>query len=170
MTRFDLLHLLVAQARANGFEFRKWYISTLKLPWETTRKAIQALCAQRRYYVLLFDHEFASTFWKPGERITFQVPMQTFTRRKADGSIGTVSRKGYTRRSSRDDAWRYHLRELAVAEEPLRYMRRYIRVDDDLDLDDEADDEAGPTAEVVVAPCEPTPPPKPKPPPRRRLT
>jgi hypothetical protein len=40
------------------------------------------------------------------ERITFQVPNQTFTRRKADGAIVTVSRKAYTRRSTRPDAWR----------------------------------------------------------------
>jgi hypothetical protein len=137
MTRFELLHLLVAQARANGFEFRKWYIGKLGLPWETTRQAVETLCAERRYYSLLFSHEFASSFWKPGERITFQVPTQSFTRRKADGTIGTVVRKGYTRRSTRDDAWRYHLRELAVAEEPLRYMRKYLRVDEELDLDDD---------------------------------
>ena len=137
MTRFELLHLLVAQARANGFEFRKWYIAKLGLPWETTRQAVETLCAERRYYSLLFSHEFASSFWKPGERITFQVPTQSFTRRKADGTIGTVIRKGYTRRSTRDDAWRYHLRELAVAEEPLRYMRKYLRVDEDLDLEDD---------------------------------
>jgi hypothetical protein len=136
MTRFELLHLLVAQARANGFEFRKWYISRIGLPWETTRQAIETLSEQRRYYALLFSHEFASSFWKAGERITFQVPTQTFTRRKADGTIGTVSRKGYTRRSARDDAWRYHLRELAIADEPLRYMRRYLRVEDELNADD----------------------------------
>jgi hypothetical protein len=136
MTRFELLHLLVSQARANGFEFRKWYIAKLGLPWETTRQAVETLCAERRYYALLFSHEFASTFWKAGEQITFQVDNQTFTRRKADGTIATVTRKGYTRRSTRPDAWRYHLRELALAEEPLRYMRRYLRVDEDLDPED----------------------------------
>ncbi len=158
MTRFELLHLLVAQARANGFEFRKWYISRLRLPWQTTRHAIEALSEQRRYYALLFSHEFASSFWKAGERITFQVPTQTFTRRKADGTIGTVSRKGYTRRSARDDAWRYHLRELAVAEEPLRYMRKYLRVEDELDteLDVDLDDDLtvelnGGTSDVLAA-------------------
>jgi hypothetical protein len=141
MTRFELLHLLIAQARANGFEFRKWYIAKIGLPWDTTRQAVESLCEQRRYYALLFSHEFASSFWKAGERITFQVPTQTFTRRKPDGTIGTVSRKGYTRRSARDDAWRYHLRELAVAEEPLRYMRKYLRVEEELDPDDlELDD------------------------------
>jgi hypothetical protein len=141
MTRFELLQMLVAQARANGFEFRKWYISKLRLPWETTRLAIETLSKERRYYALLFSHEFASSFWKAGERITFQVASQTFTRRKKDGTIGVVTRKPYTRRSTRDDAWRYHLRELAVADEPLRYMRKYLRADEELVLDDE--DEAG---------------------------
>jgi hypothetical protein len=147
MTRLELLQLLVAQARANGFEFRKWYMSKLRLPWETTRQAIETLSTERRYYALLFSHEFASSFWKPGERITFQVATQTFTRRKKDGTIGVVTRKPYTRRSTRDDAWRYHLRELAVADEPLRYMRKYLRVEDELVLDDE--DESGP--EVALA-------------------
>ncbi|MDP9037677.1 MAG: hypothetical protein M3O02_00205 [Acidobacteriota bacterium] len=133
MTRLELLYLLVAQARANGFEFRKWYVSRLGLPWATTKQALETLAEHRRYYALLFAHEFASSFWKAGERITFQVPTQTFTRRMKDGSIGVVHRKAFTRRSARDDAWRYHLREMAAAEEPLRYMRRYLRVEDDLD-------------------------------------
>ena len=164
MTRFELLHLLVSQARANGFEFRKWYIAKIGLPWKTTQQAVETLCAERRYYALLFSHEFASTFWKAGEHITFQVDHQTFTRRKADGTIATVTRKGYTRRSTRPDAWRYHLRELALAEEPLRYMRRYLRVEDDLDPDEDA-----PSSLIADEPATP-PPAKNKPaPPRMTL-
>lgn len=139
MTRLELLYLLVSQARANGFEFRKWYVTRLGLPWQTTHEALQVLANHRRYYALLFSHEFASSFWKPGERFTFQVPTQTFTRRMKDGSIGTVRRKSFTRRSARDDAWRYHLREMALAEEPLRYMRKYLRVEDELELHGELD-------------------------------
>lgn len=136
MTRFQLLQLLIAQARTNGFELRKWYTSKIGLPWQSTRHAIEMLSAERRYYVLLFSHEFASAFWKGGELMTFQVPAQSFQRRMADGSIGTVNRKPYTRRTTREDAWRYHLRELAVSEEPLRYMRRFLRVEDELEEDD----------------------------------
>jgi hypothetical protein len=132
MTRFELLHLLVGQARANGFQFKKWYVGKLGLPWADAQKAIEVLAIERRYYALLFSHEFASHFWKAGELMTFEVPTQTFKRKMADGSIGTVSRKAYTRRSAREDAWKYHLRELAMAEEPLRYMRRYLRVEEDL--------------------------------------
>ena len=132
MTRFELLELLLGQARTNGFEFRKWYTARLGLPWQSSRQAIETLAAERRYYALLFSHEFARSFWKAGEKITFLVPRSTFQRTRPDGSILTVSRKGYTRRSLRQDAWKYHLRELAMVEEPLRYMRRYLRVEDEL--------------------------------------
>ena len=37
MTRFELLQLLVGQARSNGFEFRKWYVSKLGLPWQNAQ-------------------------------------------------------------------------------------------------------------------------------------
>jgi hypothetical protein len=136
MTRFELLQLLVGQAKANGFLFRKWYVARIGLPWTSAHAALQTLASERRYYALLFSHEFASTFWKAGERMTFQIGTQTFKRRMADGSIGTVTRKAYTRRSAREDAWKYHLRELAVADEPLRYMRRYLRVEEDLNQDE----------------------------------
>ena len=135
MTRFELLRLLLAQARANGFEFRKWYTTRLGLPWQNARHATEMLSAERRYYALLFSHEFAQHFWKAGEKITFLVPTQTFLRSRPDGTVLTVTRKAYTRRSLRDDAWRYHLKELSMAEEPLRYMRRYLRIDDPMEED-----------------------------------
>ena len=116
-----------------GLSFGSGMSAKLGLPWQNARQAVEMLAAERRYYALLFSHEFASSFWKPGEMMTFQVPTQTFTRRMKDGSIGTVKRKGYTRRSAREDAWLYHLKELAAAEEPLRYMRRYLRVEDELE-------------------------------------
>lgn len=135
MTRFELLRLLLGQARANGFEFKKWYTTRLGLPWQSARHATEMLAAERRYYVLLFSHDFAQSFWKAGEKMTFLVASQTFLRKKADGTIGTVQRKGYSRRTGRPDAWKYHLRELAVQEEPLRYMRRYLRIEDAMEED-----------------------------------
>lgn len=135
MTRFELLRLLLAQARSNGFEFRRWYTTRLQLPWQSTREATETLAAERRYYALLFSHEFARHFWKPGAQMTFLVPPQTFLRTKPDGTVASVTRKGYVRRTGRQDAWKYHLKELAVAEEPLRYMRRYLRIEDEMEED-----------------------------------
>jgi hypothetical protein len=132
MTRLELLKIVIGRARSNGFEFRRWYTTRLGLPWTNADSALACVEQQRRYYALLFSHEFAIAFWKSGAEITFQVPAQTFQRRGPDGSIQTVTRKTFTRRSARKDAWRYHLREMALAEEPLRYIRRYLNVEEDL--------------------------------------
>jgi hypothetical protein len=132
MTRTELLKIVIGRARANGFEFRRWYTARLGVPWISAEAAISLLEAQRRYYALLFAHEFAEAFWKAGLDITFEVPAQSFQRVKPDGSIVTVARKSFTRRSARRDAWRYHLREMALSEEPLRYIRKYLNVEEDL--------------------------------------
>lgn len=147
MTRLELLKILVGQARRNGFEFRRWYTSRLGLPWISAEAALNLLATQRRYYALLFSHEFANSFWKPGSDITFQVPAQTFQRAMPDGRVVTVHRKPFIRRSARPDAWRYHLREMALAEEPLRYMRKYLAVEDELVEGPENEDAISPLAE-----------------------
>jgi hypothetical protein len=131
MTRLDLLKILIGQARTNGFDFKYWYTGCLRIPWEGQMQALDIVPSQRRYYALLFHHDFAKSFWKPGEVITFQVPATSFDRQMPDGSIQTVQRKPFMRRTARPDAWRYHLREMALAEEPLRYMRRYVNVEDE---------------------------------------
>ena len=135
MTRFELLQLLIGQAKANGFEFRRWYVSRLGLAWTDAKTSIEVLAAERRYYALLFSHEFAQSFWKAGEKMTFLVPAHTFQRTRSDGSIGVVSRKSYVKRTGRQDAWKYHLKQLATMEEPLRYMRRYLKVEDEMEED-----------------------------------
>ncbi len=137
MTRIQLLQLLIAQARSNGFEFRRWYTSRLGLPWQTATEAVSTLAKHHHYYALLFSKEFASHFWKPGTRITFQVEPQTFTRRMGDGTIGTVQRKAFIRRSARENAWMYHLKEMAASEDPLRYMRRYLPVVEGVDPEEQ---------------------------------
>lgn len=128
MTRLELIQSLVRQARANGFEFRKWYVTRIGLPWKDFDDACQQLARERRYYALVFSHEFAQSIWKDGDKITFVVPNTTFTRSRKDGTIFEVERKAYTRRSARQGVWRYHLQQVALAEDPLRYMRRYLVV------------------------------------------
>jgi len=147
MTRLELLTIVVGRARGNGFEFRRWYTSRLGIPWISAEASLKLLDQQRRYYALLFSHEFANAFWKAGEEITFSVPSQSFQRPMPDGSIKTVHRQGFMRRSARRDAWKYHLREMALAEEPLRYLRKYLNVEEDLtdDLAAATADEAPPT-------------------------
>ena len=94
MTRKEFLHLLVLQARANGFELRKWFQSKIERQWTSPEAAIVTLASGNRYYALLFSHEFAQAFWKQGTQMQFVVPTQHFTRLNARGQMVTRHPQG----------------------------------------------------------------------------
>lgn len=132
MTRQELLRIVVRQARANGFQFRRWFLTAIDPSWNSFDDAVGLLAEGRRYYSLLFAHEFARAFWKQGSQISFVVPAATYTRRDKEGRIITVSRKPFTRRTLKADVWKYHLREMAAHDEPLRYIRRFLVIEGDV--------------------------------------
>lgn len=147
MTRLELLQILIGRARENGFDFKRWYVACLRLPWENAQSALETVGSQQRHYALLFHHEFAQAFWKDGDALTISVPAQTFERLMPDGTTKLVERKSYVRRKGRAGVWRYHLREMAVQEEPLRYMRRFVNVEEEAEA---------PVPEELKAEREPT--------------
>ena len=63
MTRQELLRIVIRQARANGFPFRRWFQSVIDPSWKTFEDAVDVLSQGKRYYALLFAHEFARAFW-----------------------------------------------------------------------------------------------------------
>ena len=128
MTRTRLLHLLIQQAKAEGFEFRKWFTINAGEPWPGGDAAVEWLSRGERSNILLFSHLFARAFWRSGQRVTFVVPAQAFQRIGRDGSIIQVDRKAHLRKSSRENVWEFHLREMAAAPSALRYIRRYLNV------------------------------------------
>jgi hypothetical protein len=132
MTREALLRILLSQAKNNGFEFRKWFVTYIQPTWPGADEALSILCDGSRFYALIFSHSFARHFWKQGSQMSFTVPAASYTRRDPAGQIVTVSRKAFTRRTLKADVWRYHLREMALAEDPLRYLRRFLLVEEDL--------------------------------------
>jgi hypothetical protein len=132
MTRQELLRVVIRQARVNGFQFRKWFQSVIDPSWDSFDDAVETLAQGRRYYALLFAHDFARTFWKQGSQISFVVPAASYTRRDKDGRIVTVTRKPFTRRTLKADVWKYHLREMAAHDEPLRYIRRFMVIEGDV--------------------------------------
>jgi hypothetical protein len=136
MTRKELLRIVVLRARVHGFEFRHWFQTNLESEWPGFEQAVATLSSGRRYYALLFSHEFARHFWKKGTQITFLLPSQEYTRLDANGKVVTIKRKSFTRRSSRSTSntvWQYHLEQMAVWEEPLRYIRRFILTEEELE-------------------------------------
>ena len=132
MTRQEVLRIVIRRARANGFEFRRWFLTAIHPSWTGFDGAVELLSQRRRYYALLFSHEFARAFWKQGSQISFVVPAASYTRRDKDGRIVTVTRKPFTRRTLKADVWKYHLREMAAHDEPLRYIRRFLVIEGDV--------------------------------------
>jgi hypothetical protein len=134
MTRRELILHIVQRARAHGFHFRAWYQKTIEPEWKGLDHALHTLEHGHRYYALLFSHEFASHFWKKGTQITFVLPSREYSRLDRNGNIVTVRRKAFTRRTSRstsNNLGQYHLEQMALWEEPLRYIRRFILTDDE---------------------------------------
>jgi hypothetical protein len=128
--------MIILRARVHGFEFRRWYQTNVEAEWAGFEQAVDVLDGGKRYYALLFAHEFASHFWKKGTQITFVLPSQEYTRIDSSGKVVTIRRKSFTRRSSRSTSntvWQYHLEQMAVWDEPLRYIRRFILTDEELD-------------------------------------
>lgn len=132
LTRQELLRTVIRHARANGFEFRRWFQRAIDPSWTGFDEAVELLAQGRRYYALLFAHEFGRAFWKQGSQISFVVPAASYTRRDKDGRIVTVTRKAFTRRTLKADVWKYHLREMAAHDEPLRYIRRFLVIEGDV--------------------------------------
>ncbi len=126
MNRKELLRLLVNQAQFNGFEFRSWFQTHVQPFWPGTEHALSLLAGEGRYYALLFSHEFARAFWRSGARISFVVPSVTYPRINRHGEVVQVTRKPFTRRTIKPDVWKYHLRQLAAADDPFVYLRRFL--------------------------------------------
>jgi hypothetical protein len=158
MTRKELLRIVVLRARVHGFEFRQWYQTSLESDWPGFEQAVSALSSGRRYYALLFSHEFARHFWKKGTQITFLLPSQEYTRLDAKGKVVTIKRRSFTRRSSRSTSntvWQYHLEQMAVWEEPLRYIRRFILTEEELEAAGETSRPKPVESVEPVAPVQP---------------
>jgi hypothetical protein len=134
MNRIELLRLLLNQAQFNGFEFRGWFQTNVRQIWPGTEPAIALLAEEGRHFTLLFSHDFASCFWRPGGQMSFMVPSTSYSRVNSRGGVVQVTRKQFTRRTIKPDVWKYHLRQMAVADNPIEYLCRFLPIADQLTL------------------------------------
>jgi len=136
MTRKEILRLLLNQAQFNGFEFRRWFQAEVHPLWPGAEQALSLLAGEGRHYTLLFSHDFARCFWREGAYMSFTIPSATYPRINAYGEVVQVTRKPFTRRTIKRDVWKYHLRQMAAAENPIDYLCRFLPVRDQVDLHD----------------------------------
>jgi len=126
MTRKEILLMLLSQAHANGFEFRRWYQVNVSTDWPGAEEAVSLLSTEGRFYTLVFSHDFARALWKKGAQMNFVVPASTYSRMNGKGQVVTINRKPFTRRTIKADVWKYHLRQMALSEDPIRYLKRFL--------------------------------------------
>jgi hypothetical protein len=134
MVRKEMLRLVLNQAQFNGFEFRRWFQLHVHPVWPGAEQALTLLSTEGRHYTLLFSHDFARAFWRSGAHMSFLVPSMTYPRVNSQGDVVQVTRKPYTRRTIKADAWKYHLGRMAVAEDPIDYLCRFLPAQDQIML------------------------------------
>lgn len=132
MTRLETLNSLVHQAQANGFDLRSWYETNISPEWPGLDEVICRLAAENHFYALIFSHDFAQALWRQGAPMNFVVPALTYSRMNGRGELETIHRKPFTRRTIKADVWRYHLREMAVSDDPMSYLSRFLPVQEPL--------------------------------------
>jgi len=132
MNRKELLRLLLNQAQFNGFEFRRWFQNQIRPLWPGAEEALTLLASEGRHYTLIFSQEFAICFWRTGAHMSFMVPSVTYPRVNAQGDVVQVTRKPFTRRTIKPDVWKYHLRQMAVADDPIDYLCRFLPAQDQM--------------------------------------
>jgi hypothetical protein len=62
--------------------------------------------------------------------MSFQVPSVTYPRVNSVGAVVQVTRKSFTRRTIKRDAWKYHVRQMAAADDPVEYLCRFLPAPD----------------------------------------
>jgi hypothetical protein len=132
MNRKELLRLLLHQAQFNGFEFRRWFQSHLRPVWPGAEEALTLLSTEGRHFTLIFSHDFARCFWRSGAHMSFMVPSVTYPRLNAKGEVIQVTRKPFTRRTIKENVWKYHLRQMAASADPVDYLCRFLPAHDQL--------------------------------------
>jgi hypothetical protein len=122
----EMLSVLIDQAHANGFDFRRWFQTSIRPDWPGSDQAIALLVSEHRYFALIFSHDFARKFWMKGTQMSFLVPSLTYSRMNGKGEVETINRKPFTRRTVKGDVWKYHLSQMAMSEDPMRYLQRFL--------------------------------------------
>ena len=96
MTNEEILQKAIEKAIKNGFNNRSWRIEAAEL--------------HKCYESLIFSHAFAKAFW--GEEDVDEPTNEYVAGKKIIETHGI--------------AWKYHLRQMVLEENPLKYLEKFI--------------------------------------------
>lgn len=112
MTSEKILKKAVEKAVASGYDFN---LGDFTDPYK------QVALSLHNYHII-FSHDFAKAFWQyTTERI--DVPSSTFETYK---STHPIARKGYTMTRKRGRSWKWHLQQMVLEADPIRYLEQFL--------------------------------------------
>jgi len=109
MTNEQILKKAIEKAVKNGWE-----------AWNTQEGyyTIEILIRERRYYSIIFSHDFARAFWGDGKRneeyIDYATKKPVYSYQISGNNWSYLKR------------WQHHLQQMVLEEEPLKYLEKFL--------------------------------------------
>ena len=103
MNNETILKQAIEKAVHNGYEPEER---------ETQNVTVSHYYDSKEWYADIFSHDFAKAFWKDEPRKMYLVKTE-------DVGIGSVTVDG-------GEAWKAHLQQMVLEEEPLKYLEKFL--------------------------------------------
>ncbi len=104
----EILKKAVEKAAKNGMEEYRW------LYGKNPSKILQEMIKANGHFVIIFSHSFAKAFW--GSKMHYY-------NKEFDG---VCICKDTIKRSETSYCWQYHLQQMVLEPEPLKYLEKFL--------------------------------------------
>lgn len=132
MTNEQILHKAVDKALANGWEpFKSVKMEELYCTFEgktlmcnfkpKNGATAKGICTKNIGRDVLLGHDFAEAFWGEGEKVTDQDTLNEVYQFESDRFKGLQNFL-----ISSLPAWQYHLQQMVLEEDPIKYLEKFI--------------------------------------------
>ena len=127
MTNEQILKKAIEMAIKNGYnlgqDFKKIYIDNGYLYHKTEHMTEFISEFEDRLYAsgeeIIFSHEFAKAFWGEGPADEQYNLIDKYWQEDDDSSLSGFYFQG--------DRWQYHLQQMVLEEEPIKYLEQFIK-------------------------------------------
>ena len=116
MTNEQILKESILKAHENGLDLKSSGAATLALALDEKPEVVWRT---RIYLAFIFSHEFAKAFWGD-EKIVHDCGLPAQDETKGEDMHVHKGHCYYVR-------WAFHLRQMIVEEEPLKYLSRFLK-------------------------------------------
>lgn len=112
MNKGEILKKAISKAVDGGWDYKKFSRVQFAFEVEGGYDYLEAAS-------FLFDHSFAKAFWGEEEH-------KTYSGGDCGGGCSLCSMDYYNHGGETDCCWQYHLQQLAISEDRLQYLKKFL--------------------------------------------